>query len=181
MSSLSLLDFFVKLINNNGNEQVHDKESSQENEDDVNQSDWRIVLNDLDLIVANLIYGLEHHSWPHFECWDFKEGQHAVEDIVVVIWRNAPNSWRFIHLTSWVTVIIKLRDLVISNTHLLRLDKLGFVITERDSALKQLHTKDTKDKQEKHNDEQHIKQTRYTQKQSIDHRFNTYKISWVRR
>jgi len=60
---------------------------------------------------------------------------------------------------------------------LLRLDKLGFVITERDSALKQLHTKDTKDKQEKHNDEQHIKQTRYTQKQSIDHRFNTYKIS----
>jgi hypothetical protein len=35
MSSLSLLDFFIELINNNGNKQVHDKECGQENEDDV--------------------------------------------------------------------------------------------------------------------------------------------------
>tara|TARA_B110001450_G_C17618459_1_gene480209 strand:+ start:1187 stop:1522 length:336 start_codon:yes stop_codon:yes gene_type:complete len=68
MSSLPLLDFFIELINNNGNKQVHNKESGQENKDDVDQSNWRIMLNNLNLIVTNLINSLEHHSWPHFEC-----------------------------------------------------------------------------------------------------------------
>ena len=68
VSSLSLLDFFVELIDDNGNEQVHDEEGGQENKDDVNHSDWWVMLNYLNLIVANLIDGLEHHTWPHFEC-----------------------------------------------------------------------------------------------------------------
>lgn len=65
MSTLSLFNFFVKLVYNNGNEQVHNEESSQENEDNVNQGDRRIVLNDLYLIISNLIDSLVHHSWPH--------------------------------------------------------------------------------------------------------------------
>jgi len=35
VSSLSLFDFFIELVNNDGNEEVHDEEGSQENKDDV--------------------------------------------------------------------------------------------------------------------------------------------------
>jgi hypothetical protein len=35
VSTLSLFNFFVELVNDNGDEQVHDEEGRQENEDNI--------------------------------------------------------------------------------------------------------------------------------------------------
>jgi|APSaa5957512535_1039671.scaffolds.fasta_scaffold19853_6 hypothetical protein len=66
--TLSLLNFFIEFVDNNGDEQVHDEESGQENKDHVDKCNRWVVLNYLHLIIANLIHSLEHHLWPHFKC-----------------------------------------------------------------------------------------------------------------
>jgi hypothetical protein len=44
MGTLPLLNFFVELVDNNRNEQVHDEEGGQEDEDDEEEGDrWIIV------------------------------------------------------------------------------------------------------------------------------------------
>ena len=37
MGSLSLLDFFIELVDDNGNEEIHDEEGSQEDEHDKDE------------------------------------------------------------------------------------------------------------------------------------------------
>ena len=67
MSSLTFFDFFVKLIDNNGYEQVHDEESCQENIDDEYKRFDKRVARLHDLVFSNTIYCIEHVGRPHLK------------------------------------------------------------------------------------------------------------------
>jgi hypothetical protein len=67
VGTLSLLDFFVELIDDNGNEQVHDEEGGEENEEDEDDGDHLVVVGNGHVIESYAVDSVIHHAWPHFE------------------------------------------------------------------------------------------------------------------
>jgi len=78
VSSLSLLNFFIELIDNNGYKQVHNEECRQENIDDENNGHTQVLHILHPLVNSDTIDGIEHVVGPHFECRDLEECNHTV-------------------------------------------------------------------------------------------------------
>ena len=78
MSTLSLLNFFIEFIDNDGNEQVHNEECRHENIDDENDGYTQILHVLHPLVNSDTIDGIKHHVRPHFECRDLEECNHTV-------------------------------------------------------------------------------------------------------
>jgi hypothetical protein len=65
--SLSLLDLFIELVDDNRDEQVHNEESGEENEDDKDDRDPFFGMLLRNKVHVNTIDGSVHHSRPHFQ------------------------------------------------------------------------------------------------------------------
>ena len=66
ISTLSLLNFLVELFNNNGYEQIHNKERSEENvQNEKDRYPLTITFN-RNMIQLETIDSVIHHIWPHF-------------------------------------------------------------------------------------------------------------------
>ena len=65
--TLSLLNFLVEFIDDNGNEQVHDEEGGEENEEDKDDGDQLVVSFNWYVIESYTVDSVIHHSWPHFK------------------------------------------------------------------------------------------------------------------
>jgi len=63
---LSLLDFVIELINNNGNKQIHDEECGEEDVDYIQQSNCWLVLMNSNVVIFHTVLSVEHHVRPHF-------------------------------------------------------------------------------------------------------------------
>jgi hypothetical protein len=65
--TLSLFNFFVELVYNNGDEQIHNEECGEENENDEDYSHPLVGLLFWDLVDSDTIDSCVHHTWPHFK------------------------------------------------------------------------------------------------------------------
>jgi hypothetical protein len=74
VSSLSLFDLLVELINDNRNEKIHDEECGEENVQNKYDSylDGMIFLHHF--VWLDSINGIEHVIWPHLQSRDFEKG-----------------------------------------------------------------------------------------------------------
>ena len=66
--TLPLLDFIIELINNNRNKQIHNEECRKEDVYYIQQSNWRPVLMNSNVILCHTILSVKHHIRPHLQC-----------------------------------------------------------------------------------------------------------------
>ena len=66
ISTLSLLDFLIELLDNNGYKQVHDEERSEENVQNEKDGYPLTITFNRNMIQCETIDSVIHHIWPHF-------------------------------------------------------------------------------------------------------------------
>ena len=145
ISALSLTDLLIELVDDDGNEQVHDEEGGHEDVEDEDERDAGVVVLNWRAIVLRRVDTLVHHARPHLKGRDLEEGKHGLKNIIVVIDRNFPFSFL---LNIDFLEIFSNRFSVFPNAHSLILDILRWIIALTHLAFEQLNTEDSEDKQE---------------------------------